>query len=120
MSDVHLRDKVAEHDRDLAIIRRDFAVVQATVEQSTARMSSLSDKIDKLTDTLSKSASTSMSDIKDGLQVVVLAAAIIGGAVSSIVYVAGNANSVDIAVLRQKVDRVENGFNWHVTTRPEK
>lgn len=102
-----LHSRVDHTEKELSLIRRDFAAVQAVVTQQSTALSALAEKIDDISKTFHKTMHTSLSEVAQILQVIVYCTAIIGAVVTGIVYVAGNSNSAEMAVARYRLERAE-------------
>lgn len=117
MSDI--AGKVDQHDKEIALLRRDVAGIQTSVSHLAEAADKQTAKLDQIATALHAKGATTMSDIASWLQVLVMAAALITGVVSGIVYVAGNANSVDVALLKYKMERLYGSFGWEPSVRRE-
>lgn len=106
MSD-ELRARVEDNTRDIALVRRDLAVVQTGLTQLGDTIGGLVKKIDSLGSSISDRGRYSIQDMAAAMQVIVLGFALISGVVSGIVYISGNATASEMALLKAKVAEMD-------------
>lgn len=107
--------QLAEHDRDLVVLRRDISAVQQSVEVLAGVVRGQDSKLDDIANLVRAKGATTMEDIARVLQVVLMGFALISGIVTGIVYIAGNANRTtdisavaDAAVMRYRMEQTES------------
>lgn len=103
--DQELRAIVHQHEADIQVIKSDLGTLRASTISN-------GQKLDKLFDAIQRRAGTTLDDLAKWLQIMVLGSALIGGVVTSIVYVAGNSNAAELALLRDRVERIHGSFGW--------
>lgn len=102
-----LRARVEDNTRDIALVRRDLAVVQTGLNQLGDTIGGLVKKIDSLGSSISDRGRYSIQDMAAAMQVIVLGFALISGVVSGIVYISGNATASEMALLKAKVAEMD-------------
>lgn len=103
MTDV--RAMVQEHHADIQVIKSDLGTLRASTISN-------GQKLDRLVEIIQKRAGTTVEDLAKWLQVFTLGAALTGGVVTAIVYVAGNINAADLAVIQYRMKEVEERVSW--------
>lgn len=100
-----VRAMVQEHHADIQVIKADLATLRASTISN-------GQKLDRLFEIIQKRAGTTVEDLAKWLQVFTLGAALIGGVVTAIVYVAGNINAASLAVMEYRLKQTEERASW--------
>lgn len=111
---IEINRQLSDHDRDLALVRRDIVAVQHGVEMLAGAVRSQDGKLDELVNLVRQKGTATLDDIARTLQVVLMGFGLISGVVAGIVYIAGNANRTfdataiaDSAVMKYRLDQTE-------------
>lgn len=115
MEETDLRHKVAEHDREIGALRTDIATMTSTVSHLDRTVQTGFSKLDIFMSKQNEAKTHTLDDLVKWLQVAALSAALIGGIVSGIVYIASNSNAVDVALIKYKMAQLYSSFGWEPT-----
>ena len=119
MAEDDLKAKVDRHDRDISSIRSDVEHMSKAIDGVKSDTSRIFEKLDSALMTSRTSGTFTLANVNAALGVCVNMAILIAGVVGGIVYVAGNANSQETAVLSLKVDQIYSSYAWRPVVRRE-
>lgn len=103
---------VNQHEADIQIIKADMSAVKASTVSILA-------KVDALSSAIMSRGQTTVTDIAQWLQILVLGSALIGGIVTGIIYIATNNAAAEMAVMQYRIDKVERAVTIAVAKRAE-
>lgn len=107
-----LNKTVTRHDRELIEIRSELGVLTTGMAGLTKSVDAIASKLSGIADDVRHRDHTSVKDINGYLQIATYATVLIAAIVSGIVYIAGNSNQVDLALIKYRVDRLHGSFGW--------
>ena len=114
-----LRDRADKADKEIAFVRRDMAGLQAAVTHLSAGQERQSRILDDIAKAVHAKGTTTIAEIAQTLQVLVYGTVLIAAVVSGIVYIAGNAQNAEIALLKERMSQIRSAFGWQVQIRKD-
>lgn len=114
-----LADRADKADKEIAFVRRDMAGLQAAVTHLSAGQERQSRILDDIAKAVHAKGTTSIAEIAQMMQVLVYGTVLIAAVVSGIVYIAGNAQNSEIALLKERMSQFRSGFGWQVQIKKD-
>lgn len=107
---------VEQHDKDLALMRQDVSVLNNHMVGLERKLDGQGSKLDTLISAVASVQANKPMPILEAvsvaLRLMTSIAMLIGATVAAIVYVSSNANNADMAVMKEKLGKLEAVVPW--------
>ena len=107
---------VEQHDKDLALMRQDVSVLNNHMVGLERKLDGQGSKLDTLIRAVASVQANKPMPIFEAvsvaLRLMTSIAMLIGATVAAIVYVSSNANNADLAVMKEKLGKLESVVPW--------
>ncbi len=114
------KTKLDEHERELVGVRVEISHLSQGLDDVRNSLGRQSGKLDEMLAYITSTRVVTIDHILKVMQVIVFGVIIMGSVVGSIVYVAGNANSVQMALMQNNLNRLQSVLGWTLTVNPTK
>lgn len=115
---------VEQHDKDLALMRQDVSVLNHHMVGLERKLDGQGSKLDTLISAVASVQANKPMPILEAislaLKLMMSIVMLIGSTVAGIVYVSSNANNADLAVMKEKLGKLEAVVPWVSTVSAPK
>lgn len=119
-----LHSWVEQHDKELALVRQDVSILNTNMLGLEKKLDGQGSKLDTLISAVAGMQANKpmpvLEAISIALRMLSSIAFLLGATVAAIVYVSSNANNADLAVMKEKISRVETILPWAPTVTPKR
>lgn len=115
----NLESRISKHDAEIAGIRADIRNVQAGLDGVASNLSGVSSAMGDIKTfmqlTQANKPLPAIEQLRAYLGIAQNLGVLMAMVVASIVYVAGNANSGDLALMRHRLEKIDRAIEWRPT-----